>query len=265
MNVRKVRSADGTQIVYESEGRGPALILIGGAFCDRHARASGTPLAALLADRFTVLSYDRRGRGDSEDATPYAIAREVEDLAALIDAAGGSASLFGISSGGLLGLDAAAHGLAVPKLALYEAPVLLDAERAQAFRGLTEQVAKAAAEGRRSDAVELFLTRVVQVPAPAVAGMKQAPMWAGLERLAHTLSYDLSITSRGAAQLDTARRVSAPTLVLSGSASPAWMRDAAATFAGAIPRGEHRALEGQTHDVDPKVLAGALGEFFATA
>ena len=117
MTIQKARSADGTQIAFEVSGQGPALILIGGAFCVRHARASGTPLAALLSDRFSVFSYDRRGRGDSEDTPPYAIAREVEDLAALVAVAGGSASLFGMSSGGLLGLDAASQGLGIAKLA----------------------------------------------------------------------------------------------------------------------------------------------------
>src|SRR5262245_60249677 len=126
MRIQRVQSADGTSIAFEATGQGPALVLVGGAFCDRSAPTSGTPLAALLEHRFTVLSYDRRGRGDSTDTAPYAVEREVQDLAAVINAAGGSAFVFGNSSGGLLALDAAAHGLMIPKLVLYEPPVILD-------------------------------------------------------------------------------------------------------------------------------------------
>src|SRR5688572_4647987 len=117
METKSIKSADGTAIAFETTGEGPPLILVGGAFCDRSAPASGTPLAALLAHRFTVLSYDRRGRGDSQNTPPWAIDREIEDLSALIAAAGGSAFVFGNSSGGLLALDAAARGLPIPKLA----------------------------------------------------------------------------------------------------------------------------------------------------
>ncbi len=162
MKIERVRSADGTSIAFETTGDGPPLILVGGSFCDRSAPTSGTPLAALLAHRFTVLSYDRRGRGDSEDTAPYAIEREVQDLSALVTAAGGSAFVFGNSSGGLLALDAAARGLTIPKLVLYEPPVILDASRAKYFEALAKQLDQAAAEGRRSEAVELFFTKVMQ-------------------------------------------------------------------------------------------------------
>jgi pimeloyl-ACP methyl ester carboxylesterase len=260
MEVKRITSADGTAIAFEITGEGPPLILVGGAFCDRSAPASGTPLAALLAHRFTVLSYDRRGRGDSGNTPPWAIDREVEDLSALIAAAGGSAFVFGISSGGLLALDAAARGLPVPKLALYEPPVILDANRAEAFEGLAGRLDEAIAGGRRAEAVELFFTQAMQLPAPAVAQMRRSPTWAGLEALAHTLSHDLRITARGPSRLEQVPAVRSATLAMSGGASPPWMREAIQELASAIPGARYRVLEGQTHDVDSRVLARTLEE-----
>lgn len=263
MSIEQVRSADGTSIAYEVVGHGPSLILAGGAFCDRSAPTAGTPLAARLAHRFTVFSYDRRGRGDSGDAPAYAIEREVEDLAALAGAAGGSAFAFGMSSGALLALDAAAHGVGFPKLVLYEPPLILDSHRAAALGALAQQLHDLAAEGRRSEAAERFLTQAVQVPAPAVAGMRASPMWAGLERLAHTLTYDARISARGSLPLEQARTVRAATLVLDGGASPPWMREANQALASAIPGATYRTLEGQTHAVDPGALARAIEEFLS--
>lgn len=261
MKISTIKSADGTSIAFETTGKGPPLILVGGAFCDRTASTSGTPLAALLAQRFTVFSYDRRGRGDSEDTRPHALDREVEDLAALITAAGGSAAVFGNSSGGLLSLDAAARGLSISKLVVYEPPVILDAGRARSFEDLAKQLDEAAAGNRRSEAVELYFTKVMQMPAPAVAQLRKAPMWAGLEHIAHTLSYDLLIAARGPLRLEQVSAVRATTLVMDGGASPGWMREAIQNLARAIPNARHRTLEGQTHAVDPKALARALEEF----
>jgi pimeloyl-ACP methyl ester carboxylesterase len=263
MRIDRVTSADGTAVAFEATGSGPPLILVGGAFCDRTAPASGTPLAALLGRSFTVYSYDRRGRGDSGDTPPWALEREVQDLAALVAAAGGSAFVFGNSSGGLLALDAAALGVSIAKLVLYEPPVILDADRARAFEDLAKQLGEAAAGGRRAEAVELYFTKVMQMPDAAVARMRNAPMWAGLEGIAHTLPYDLLITARGAARLEDARalRSQTATLVLEGGASPRWMRDAVQALARALPSAAHRTLEGQTHAVDPEVLARAVEAF----
>jgi pimeloyl-ACP methyl ester carboxylesterase len=262
MTIKTVKSTDGTAIAFETTGKGPALILVGGAFCDRSAPTSGTPLAERLAHRFTVFSYDRRGRGDSADTPPYAIDREVQDLSALITAAGGSAFVFGNSSGGLLAVDAAVQGLSIPKLAFYEPPVILDADRAKSFEALAKQLDEAAAGGRRADAVELYFTKVMQMPAPAVAQMRKSPMWSGFEALAHTLSYDLRITARGPARLGQVGAVRSTTLVMDGGASPPWMREAIQTLARAIPDARHQTLQGQTHAVDPKALARALEDFF---
>jgi pimeloyl-ACP methyl ester carboxylesterase len=263
MKTQRIRSADGTTIAFEAVGEGPPLILVGGALCDRTAATSGTPLAAMLAHRFRVFAYDRRGRGDSGDARVWTIEREIEDLAALIAAAGGSASVFGNSSGGLLALDAAARGLAITRLAVHEPPVILDADRAASFVRLANELDDILVEARRTQAVELYFTRVMQMPAPAVAQLRRSPMWPEFEELAHTLSYDLRITARGAARLAEAAAVRPPTLAMDGSASPAWMREAIEIVARAIPRGRHRTLDGQAHAVDPKPLALALEGFLS--
>ena len=263
MKMNKVKSADGTSIAFETTaGNGPPLILVGGAFCDRSAAVSGTPLAALLAHRFTVFSYDRRGRGDSEDTPPYAIDREVEDLSALITAAGGSAFVFGNSSGALLALDAAIQKLSIAKLALYEPPVILDPSRVKAFEGMTKQLAEAVLQDRRAEAVELYMTKVMQMPAPAFEQRRKSPMWPGLLAIAQTLPYDLLIAARGPARLEQLPSVRSVTLVMDGGASPPWMRDAIRILASAIPNARQRTLEGQTHAVDLKTLAQALEEFF---
>lgn len=261
MNVKKVRSADGTAIAYETTGEGAPLVLVAGALCDRRARASGTPLAALLAHRFSVWSYDRRGRGDSGDTAPYAIEREIEDLAAMIDLAGGSAHVFGNSSGALLAAEAAARGLAIRKLALFDPPFSIDSERVEASQNIALRLERATSEGRPGDAVELFLTEMVRMPPPVVAQMRTAPMWPSLEKLAGTLSYDVRIVGRGPALLGTAPSVRSEVLVLEGGKNPPWMREPLGTLVRALPNAKRQTLEGQGHDVDPKVLAGALDAF----
>lgn len=263
MRTRRIKSADGTAIAFEAIGQGAPVVLVGGALSDRTAPASGKPLAAMLAHRFAVFSYDRRGRGDSGDTAAWAIAREIEDLAAMIAAAGGSASVFGNSSGGLLALDAAAQGLAITRLAVYEPPVILDANRAASLVRLANQLDEIMAADHRREAVELYFTRVMQMPAQAVAQLRRSPMWADFEDLAHTLSYDLRIMARGTARLAEVPAVRAPTLALDGSESAPWMREAIAAMERAIPQGRHHTLEGQAHAVDPKALALALEEFLS--
>jgi pimeloyl-ACP methyl ester carboxylesterase len=184
-----VISKDGTSIAYSTTGEGPALILIDGATGFR-AFGVGTALAPLLAPHFTVYSYDRRGRGESGDTQPYAVAREIEDIEALIDAAGGEASLYGISSGGALALEATlALGGKVKKLAIYEVPYDSSENGMAAWRAYRTRLAEALAAGRRGDAVEIFL-RFVGAPEEMVAGMRHTPVWATLEAVAPTLAYD---------------------------------------------------------------------------
>ena len=263
MTFKTTTSADGTSIAFETTGHGPPLILVGGAFCDRFARASGTPLAALLGKRFTVYSYDRRGRGDSGDTPPYALDREVDDLAALLTHAGGSAHVFGNSSGGLLGLDGALRGLSIAKLAMFEPPVLVDNEQLASMEIIAKELDAAILASRPGDAAEIFLTKIVRMPPPFVGKMRGSPMWSGLAKLAHTLSRDVRLTARAPARLEQLKALKTKTLVIDGDASPAWMREPIRALANAMPHAALRSLEGQNHDVDPKVLADTLDRFFA--
>lgn len=218
-------------------------------------------LAPLLAEHFTVISYDRRGRGDSGDTAPYAKEREVEDLEALIKEAGGSALMFGMSSGAILALEAAARGLAIKKLALYEPPFVGNDSH---YRPLDyfAQLKKLIAANRRGDAVKLFMT-MVGMPAVLVAIIRLTPMWSKLKALAPTLIYDATIMGDGLLPTERLASVTAPTMVIDGGKGPAGMHDAAQALADVLPNAQHHTLEGQTHDPNPKVLAPVLEEFFA--
>src|ERR687884_51221 len=262
--VRKVRSKDGTAIAFDQSDDGPSVILVCGGSTDRTANA---PLSELLAEHFTVFNYDRRGRGDSGDTAPYAVEREVDDLDALITAAGGSAFVFGHSSGAALALEAAARGLAITKLALYEPPFIVDDSRPPLPGDYVTQLTELIASGRRGDAVAFFMTTGVGLPVEAVAQMRHDPMWPALEDVAHTLPYDGTImgdTMRGnPLALKRWASVTVPTLVMDGGESPAWQRTAVQALVDVLPHAQHRTLEGQTHGVAPDALAPVLEEFFA--
>ncbi len=255
-----VRSDDGTTIGYERVGAGPALILVDGAMCHRSGGPM-RPLAARLATDFTVYAYDRRGRGASTDTPPYTVDREVEDLRTLIDAAGGSAFVYGISSGGALVLAAAAAGIGITRLAVYEVPYVADAHPAMAAGEYRRDLDAALAQGRRGDAVALFLANV-GVPAQAIEGMRGGPGWAAMEAIAPTLAYDDSLLGDARVPVELASQVSVPALVLDGGASPQMLRDAAKSLAAVLPDGRYETLDGQTHDVAPDALAPALAAFF---
>jgi pimeloyl-ACP methyl ester carboxylesterase len=262
--VETVRSADGTTIAFERVGEGPPAILVGGALTDRAALA---PLAALLAPSLTAVAYDRRGRGDSGDTPPYAVEREVEDLAALIAAAGGSASLFGHSSGAALALEAAAGALPVTRLALYEPPFVVDDSRPPLSSDYVERLTELAATGRRGDAVELFMIAGAAVPPEMVAGMRASPMWPAMELLAHTLSYDGAVMAdrmRGGPLSSAWTSITVPTLVMDGGeASPPWQHAAVEALADLLPNAERRSFPGAGHGVEPGVLAPVLIGFLA--
>ncbi|MFK4038261.1 alpha/beta fold hydrolase [Nonomuraea wenchangensis] len=255
-------SADGTPIAYDRYGSGPAVVLVAGAMMERaHPTMAG--LAEALAPWFTVFSYDRRGRGGSGDTAPYAVEREVEDLAAVIAAAGGSAKVFGGSSGAALALEAATRLPGVTELALWEPPYHVDDSAPPLPDDFAEQLAALVAAGRRDTVVERFMVEAAEVPAEAVAGMRAEPFWAAAEATAHTLAYEAAVMGPGnappAARLAGIDR---PALVLNGEDSPAWMRRAGAAVAAALPGAVHRVLEEQTHAVTVEALAPELLEFF---
>ncbi len=260
-----VTSKDGTRIAYDKLGHGPAVILVAGALCSR-SFWSGPELAKLLAPRFTVYNYDRRGRGESGDTKPYAVEREIEDIEALIDEAGGSASLYGHSSGAALALEAAILlGYNIKKLALYDTPYNDASEAKLAWRAYIQQLTELLAADRRGDAIALFM-KYVRMPSDQIEAMRHAPAWPMLEALAPTLAYDHSaiLGEDASVPTDRAASVDVPTLVMNGGASPTFMYVTAQALSKAIPNAQLRTLEGQTHDVDPNVLAPVLVEFFAS-
>lgn len=253
-----VISKDGTSIAFDRMGAGAPVVLVSGGSTDRMVNA---PVAERLASDFEVFNYDRRGRGPSGDTPPYAVEREIEDIEAVIGAAGGSAYLYGTSSGAALALWAAANGVPVTKLALWEPPFVLD-PKMRPPADQVEQYETMLAEGRRGDAVEYFMRRVVGLPEEFVAQARHAPFWAGQEAIAHTLPYDARIMGDYSLPEERAKTVSVPTLVLVGGASFPFMRESGKALADALPNGELRTLEGQTHDVAPDAVAAALEEYF---
>ncbi len=257
----KVNSKDGTQIAYEKNGQGPALILVDGALCYRSFGPMGE-LSKLLAPHFTVYTYDRRGRGESSNGMPFAVEREVEDIEALIDAAGGKANLFGTSSGGCLALEAVLKlGKKIQKLAIYEAPYNSDKASMKEWKDYRKNLAEALSANRRGEAVMLFM-KLVGTPAEMVEGMRNSPAWPMFEAVAPTLAYDAAEMGEDrSVPSKRMTRILSPTLVLNGTALP-FMFDTAQALAKAIPHAQQRTLEGQRHDVDLKVLAPVLVEFF---
>ena len=267
--MRTVISKDGTPIAFDRSGQGPALVLVAGATATRLAEAS---LAAALAPHFTVFAYDRRGRGDSGDTPPYAVEREVEDLVALITEAGGSAFVFGHSSGAVLALET--PRLLPPritKLALHEPPHIIDATHPPAPRNYAQHLMELVSSGRRGEAVAYFMTQV-GVPAEMIAQMRHSPMWPGLEAVAHTLAYDVTIMgdtqSGDPSSLRKWAAVRVPTLVMDGTVflgraeSHVFLRHGAQALATILPDAQYRTLEGQDHGPADEVLAPALKAFF---
>jgi pimeloyl-ACP methyl ester carboxylesterase len=257
MTGRTVTSKDGTTIAYEQAGTGPALILVDAA---GHYRAfsSFDGLIGLLAADFSVYHYDRRGRGDSTNTPPYDVHREVDDLGALIDQAGGSAFLYGYSSGGLLALHAAAGGLPIAKMALFEPPIETNDDRSEQA-AFTAHLSELVTAGRRDAAVEYFLTSI-GVPDEMVAQMRGTPSWSAMEAIAHTLVYDSIISEASSHRLLAS--VTAPTLVLHSESSSDDLTAMSTTVAKALPNGCHRSVAGEWHGVPDNILAPVLSEFF---
>jgi pimeloyl-ACP methyl ester carboxylesterase/DNA-binding transcriptional ArsR family regulator len=265
MGMDTVNSPDGTKIAYDRQGEGPTLILVDGAMCTR-SFGSKPELVKLLAPHFTVYSYDRRGRGDSGDTLPYAVDREIEDIETLIDGGGGSAFLYGHSSGASLAMQAAIKlGGKVRKLAMYEAPYNDDPEAQRTWSQYIRQLTKALADGRRGDAAALFMN-LVGMPADQIDGMMNSPEWPSMEAVAPTLAYDHTaiLGEHSSVPTELAARVPVPTLVMHGGASFPFMGETARALSRAMPHAELRTLPGQTHEMNPAALAPVLVEFFAS-
>jgi pimeloyl-ACP methyl ester carboxylesterase len=251
-----VISKDGTRIAYVRQGRGAPVILVTGALDDG---AENAPLATQLAMTFTVYNYARRGRGASGDTLPYAAEREIEDIDALIAEAGGLAHVFGVSSGGMFALEAAAAGSAIERLAVYEVPYDTADDAPQRFGAYREGLLAAIAAGYRGVALELFM-RLAGSSERNIAAARNSPYWPDLQELAHTLVYDAAYYGNPPA--DRLARIKQPTLALTGGGG-GFFEAAADAIAASVPRAERLTLDGQSHVADPSVLAPVLREFFA--
>jgi pimeloyl-ACP methyl ester carboxylesterase len=257
--VNTVTSADGTTIAYDRSGAGDPLVLVVGAFCDRHTTRS---LAKVLAPDFTVYEYDRRGRGDSGDTAPYAVEREIEDLAAVAGVAGDAPFVFGHSSGAVLALEAAARGVPMAKLVAYEAPYIVDDTRPRPGADLAERLSALVADGRRGDAAKLFLTEAVGLAPELVATIVTSADRAGMTALAHTLAYDVIACAGNELPAGRLAGIDVPTLVLGGGNSPEWFHNSVRAVADVVPEAQLRYLAGQDHSAADDVLAPVLVEFF---
>lgn len=264
--MRTVTSKDGSTIAYDRYGSGPVVILVGGALGYRRFKKM-EELSKLLAERCTVINYDRRGRGDSTEAGPFSVEREIEDIAALIEAEGGAASLWGWSSGGALALRAAGASIGVERLSVYEVPFMVTPEAERPTPDYGARLDALVAAGDRSGAVRHFMRNAVGVPAAVVAAMRLMPMWKGLKATAHTLPYDwaaLGEHTMYGAPLDPEEwaAVRVPTLVAYGGKSPDVLQRGSRALAEALPNSALRELEGVSHNLKMEALAPLLTKFF---
>jgi pimeloyl-ACP methyl ester carboxylesterase len=264
----RLTSSDGTVIAFDRTGEGPTVVLVGGGLDDGGENA---PLAPELAGRFTVVNYSRRGRGDSGDTAPYAVEREIEDLAALAEVAGVPVHLFGASSGGALALEAVLAGLPVDRVAVYEVPWFTDAMLVGAWQQYVEELTAAVARDDRDTQLELFM-RLAGSSEEDIAGARSAPVWPWLREIAPTLAYDAACIGDGPPPTDRLAAITRPVLAATGvtvdphmAGLPAdFFGSAADAIAAAVPGAERRTIETDSHVVDPKRLAPVLTEFFGT-
>jgi pimeloyl-ACP methyl ester carboxylesterase len=258
-----VASDDGSPIAFEQQGDGPALIIVDGALTTRRSE-SKSQLVEMLSPRLTVYVYDRRGRGDSGDTAPYAVEREIEDIGALIGEAGGSAALYGHSSGACLALEAALAlgSVQVSRLAMYEAPYDDDPAARDGWERYLTDMAAALAGGRPGDAAALFMA-FVGTPAEEIENMRRAPFWPAIEAVAPTLAYDHAalLGKDRSVPAGRASRIAVPTLVMHGGEGAPFMAETARTLERAIPGATLRTLTGEGHNVSPQALAPVLAEF----
>ncbi|MEO6504182.1 MAG: alpha/beta hydrolase [Jatrophihabitantaceae bacterium] len=256
--MHQTTASDSTKIAYEKVGDGPPVIIVGGAFHDRNA---GAGLARALSSHFTVVTYDRRGRGDSGDSASYSVAQEIEDLGAVISEVGGSACLYGVSSGGILALETAAAGYSVPKIAAFEPPYRCG-QGPELGPDVVPTLSELIRAGKRRESVEYFLSAIMAVPSQDIEHMRKMPIWPELEAVSHTLVYDTMVVGDRTWPAARMASVKEPTLVMSSGASVPWMKHTAQTIGERLANGEHVSVAGTPHDASPKVLAPVLISFF---
>jgi pimeloyl-ACP methyl ester carboxylesterase len=258
----RIASRDGSQIAFDKVGNGPALIIVSGALAHRSLYPD-TLLVSKLKEHFSVYTYDRRGRGESSDTKPYAVDREIEDIEALIENAGGKAYLYGVSSGAALALQAAAKlgPSKVSKIALYEPPY---GQQRSEFTKQKERVNELVRTGQPGDAATFFLS-AIGTPPRVLEGMKKSPDWEGIRKIDFTLAYDYDVLGDGTVPEDIANAIAVPTLVMDGEKSMDFMRPTATRIAKLIPNAQHTTIKGQTHQVEAQAVAPLLIEFFGKA
>jgi pimeloyl-ACP methyl ester carboxylesterase len=255
--MQKVVSRDGTTIAYQREGDGPPIVLLGGGFRDHTVF---TPIVPYLTGRLTTYSYDRRGRGESGDAPGYAIEREIEDLIAVLEEAGGEAAVFGGSSGAILALEAAMAGAPMTRLTLLEPPYRMPGHQ-RPPDDFAARLDELLAQDRRGDAAELFLQQVAGFEAKEIKAWRDSAMWESNEALAHTLAYDTAICGDGRLPVERLARLQVPTLVINSDSTSPWLLAAAEATAAALPNGRQVTLPGVWHRVPPEIIGPAIADF----
>ena len=254
-------SKDGTKIAYNKTGNGPTVILVDGAFCSKDF--GPTPkLVPVLANYFTVINYDRRARGDSSDTQPYLVQREIEDIEALINVAGGTAHLYGVSSGGALSIQAVASDLPVKKLVVFEPPYYTDSRRHKPQSDAVQQLKQMIAEGRKKDAVKFYLRKVIGVPAIVPFILRLTSNWSKMISNANSLPYDAAVMGNFLVPNEILASINIPTMVIASTKSPQSLQKPVELVAKALPTAEHKILKGQIHNVPPKTLVPVLAEFY---
>lgn len=258
-------SKDGTSIAYDKVGKGPAILLVNGALAHRQLNGE-KEIADMLAEKFTVMYYDRRGRGETKEIKPYSVEGEIDDIEALINEAGGKVFLHGSSAGAALALLAANRlgPQKIQKLCMYEPPYnSYLSEGKNHFDEVNTKLKALINQGNPGDAIEFFLTSI-GTPAEAVQAIKQSPIWSGMEKIGHTLAYDFEIlgTNAGTIPFTIAKNISIPTQVLDGEKSYPFMRAAAVELANNIVGARHKTLKDETHQVSAEALGKELDEFF---
>lgn len=256
-----VISKDGTSIVYDQKGNGPAVILVDGAFCSKDFGPM-PKIVPLLSQKFRVISYDRRARGASGDTKPYAVEREIEDIEALIDMAGGTAFLFGISSGAILSIKAVAYGLNIDRLALLEPPFVGNVKQKRPSNSV-EQLKQMISEGRKGDAVNFYLRKVMGMPVFITWILRLTPNWSKMKANANSLPYDATVCGDFNLPFKLInKKLTIPTIVIDSSKSPKMLREAVQSVAEILPNGQRITLSGAIHEVPPKILVPVLTDFY---